>query len=319
MFQTSRRSRATLISLALVAGSCLTSHIACARQADGGKPTSPALKGPAVKDRKVPGVAPEFGTSVDGKRRFADRLSPEVFRKALAVLTADNAPADIGATDEQRVQFKRLVDGFEQQVREYRRKHASEFAELRKAAGELGEKPKGKNAKNNGAADEMSGPMEPNQAEQTQRESAKEKLRQLTEGAPKVESVYTQVWTSLSAPQQKAVDGKLNEFRAEQAKKREDAYVQQKTGKKVVDGSTSKNPMPAGEPGKVSPEMRERLMQFFAQLTPEEQEQLMSRLKERFKDRLANNTPSNGTNAKRQGKPAPNPESVNVPTPDDKK
>lgn len=340
---------ATLLSLVLAAGCCVSAAVGQTQQPT--KPAvaptaTPALKGPDVKDRNVPGVAPDFGMTVEGKRRFADRMPPEIFRKALGVLTAADAPADIRATDEQRETFRTSVEGFEQQVREYRKSHASEIAELRKAAGEIGpaggkERPNGKGSKDagggggGGSPNEMSGPGEAMKEltpdEQKQRDEARVKLRTLMEGAPKIEAVYTQVWASLSDPQKKAVETKLDEYKAEQAKNREEAYVRQRAAKKApqpVDGSTAKpsevapeRPVvrPNVERSKINPERRERLMRFFEQLSPEEQEQLLNRLEERFKDRVPGEKPGEPGKARRQPKPAPNPDEVKVPSPDEKK
>lgn len=320
--------RTTVLSLVAAAGCCLSPLSALARQ-PGATAPSPTLKGPEVKDRNVPGVSPDFGISVDGKRRFADRMPPEVFRKALAVLTAPDAPADIRATDAQREAIRTSVEGFEQQVREYRKSHAAEITQLRQAAGEIQAAGKGgaKAAKLN--QDEMTGPSDAKQelsaAELKQREEAKAKLRELMEGAPRVETVYTQVWTSLSEPQQKAVDAKLAEYKSEQAKKREDAYVQKRAASKktpAVDGSPTKPSdvrpsSPAAEMSKLTPELRERLIRFFEQLSPEERAQLMSRLEERLKDRAPAAKGEPGK-ARKQGKPAPNPDEVKVPAPTQK-
>ena len=39
---------------------------------------APALKGPEVKDRQVPGVSPDFGVPAEGRRRFAERSRAKV-------------------------------------------------------------------------------------------------------------------------------------------------------------------------------------------------------------------------------------------------
>jgi hypothetical protein len=201
------------------------------------------------------------------------------------------------------------------------------------------EKPKGKSPKDaGGGPDEMTGAgdsmKELTPAEQKKRDEARAQLRELMEGAPKIETVYTQVWTGLTEAQKTAVDAKLNEYKAEQTKKREDQYVRQRTAKKSpqpVDSPDAKPAEPTRETperpaarpgagsGRVTPERRERLMRIFEQLSPEEQEQLLSRLSERVKDRVPGNSPVAPGKGRPQNKPAPNPEDVKIPSPNETK
>lgn len=296
---------------------------------------SPVLKGPEVKDRDVPGVVGEFG-STNVARRFADRMPPEIFRKALGVLTAEDAPADLRATDDQRAQFKELVEDFEVRVREYRRSHGKEIAELRKLAGEIQGPRDAKKAEKKADADDSMQNM--SEGDQKKRDEAKAKLRELMEGAPKIDEVYTKVWAGLSEPQRKAVDAELEKFREEQAKQREEQYVKQRVKKSEAGGEAKKpaaesddmmmKPSPVDQrpverplASRLSPERRDRLMRILSQMTPEEQDQLIQRLEARIKDRVGAPSPGEGDKPKGQKKntkPAPNPDDVQVPEPDKK-
>jgi hypothetical protein len=331
MNPTGTRRRSSL--LALAAGLGLSFSGAFAQDA---KPASP-LKGPTVTDRNVPGSPEDFGMGAN--RRFGDRVPPEVFRRAIGVLTAEDAPADLRATPEQRAKFKEMVEGFEDSVRSYRKSHAKKIEELRKAAGDLrpGERP-GQRRQQPGRDDEMKAQAELTPEQQKAREEARAKLRELMAGAPKIEDVYTKVWTELSDPQRTAVQAELDKWREEQAKKREDDYVRrQMDKKKPVQRAAARpgaEPRPGADemmapkadarPGATGEERttenpriaarRERLMRIFSQLTPEEQEQLLQRLEERLRDRRGRTSPG----AEEQ-KPAADPDRVKVPKPDDDK
>ncbi|MGE3107088.1 MAG: hypothetical protein AB7G11_07270 [Phycisphaerales bacterium] len=296
----------------------------------------PALKGPEVKDRNVPGVVGDFGGG-NGQRRFAERMPPEVFRKALGVLTADDAPEAIRASDTQRELFKSQVEDFEKQVREYRREHGKEIGELRKLAGEL----PGRDARRPGDRAEKQDDMAPNMSpeDEKKRDEARAKLRQIMESAPKIEDVYTKVWAGLNEAQRHAVDAEVAKFREQQAKQREDQYVRQRV-KRAEQEDQAKRPAGAGDeemmkpgeaakPGdratdraperalsRLTPERRERLLRVLGQMTPEELDQLIERLEARLKERGAARPEAKPL---RNRKPAPNPDDVQVPEPTDVK
>ncbi len=291
----------------------------------------PALRGPEVKDREVPGFAADFGAP-DQRRRFMDRIPPEVYRQALAVLTADDAPADVRASAEQETRIKGMTADFEAEVRAYREAHKDEFAELRKQGGgppREGRRPGAGNPNEIPPlrADEMMSPEQ--KAERQRSEGARTKLRELMEGAPKPEALYTRIWAELSEPQKKAVQAKLDEFKADQAKRREEQYVRQRTAKKGEpgkeagnkDGQTMSPPPPPGErPGlaRISPERHDRLMRMFERLTPEEQDQLLERLEQRVRDAGGPDRPIDGLRRARP-KPAPDIDKIKVPDPEETK
>ncbi len=313
--------------------------------------SQPALKGPAVKDRDVPGVVGEFG-SAGGQRRQAERLPAEAFRKALSVLTAADAAEAIRASDEQRAEFKTLVEEFESRVKEYRRANGKQIAELRKLGGEQvgakdAKRPKGEQGN---AGDTMQSMSE---ADQKARDEARAKLRELMEGAPKIEDVYTKVWAGLNESQRAAVDAEIATFREQQAKQREEQYVRQRVGKQnepkgadAKPGAATDTKKPAGDgdddmmkpsgvetakkeggasklaerplASRMSPERRERLMRILSQMTPEEQDQLLERLESRIKERVGGKGSAAAERAGKNVKPAPKPEEVNVPSSEEK-
>jgi hypothetical protein len=185
----------------------------------------------------------------------------------------------------------------------------------------------------------------------------RERLRELASGAPQFDQVYTKIWSELRPEQQKAVDARLNEFRDRQAREREDDYVQKRLGQKrgepggqnpppprrrpadgarVGPGGAEMAPPPPGAgPRGPSPrepregdrvgnaDRRERFLRMFEQMTPQEQEQLLSRLEARARDqggRPQGQPPMQRRPGKRpdrpqRGEPRPAPDMQDMPTP----
>jgi hypothetical protein len=336
--------RSTRRCTRLVLAATLALCAGLAQAQDTKKDKDQPLKGPAVTDRNVPGAAPDFGMGAN--RRFGERVPPEVFRRALGVLTSDDAPADIRATPEQREKFKEMVDNFESAVRKFRQENAKELAELRKAAGEQpgrgrdADRPRRPRAQREKSMSDMSETENLTPEQQKVRDNARAKLRELQAAAPKIEDVYTKVWAELAAPQRDAVQSELDKWREGQSERRMDEYVKRQGARKNPaparpnaqrppgqdqemmapaadkpaaqdrrpDAPTDENPRAAAR--------RERLLRLFAQLTPEEQQQLLQRLEERFQSRRRGADRPNRSDPK----PEADPDRVNVPKPEpDKK
>lgn len=301
-----RQGRGLALALACVLSVGLTSAWGDVAQPPTGEQPAPALKGPRVRERHVAGG--EFGGG--DKRRMVDRLPPQVYREGLGVLTSPDAPEEIRATAEQRERVKALIEGHEAAVKEYRAQHREEFAAMEKTARARRQK---------AAEGEMMPPPENDPA----MEEVRVRRRELMEGAPKIEGVYEKIWAMLTPAQQKAVEAKLQEFRDEQARKREEMYVRQRMSDrkdvgaaKDVKARDAKDGAPAAkgaEPGApvrpraAAAERRERLIKMFERLTPEEQEALLARLEQRMAERRE---------PERKDKPRPDPEQVKVPKPD---
>ena len=291
--------------------------------------TPPVLKGPAVNDRNVPGSTPDFGMDPAGNGRRAERVPPEVFRRALGVLTAEDAPAEIRATPEQRARIKEFVEGFEQSVRRFRRENANAIESLREAAGEPARNaPRRENDRRSRPNESRMDALSPEQ--QKAREDARVRLRELMAAAPKLEDVYTKAWAQLSDARKDAVEERLDEWRAVRAKEREEAYVKRRTSQRPPSPPPARRARGAARPDSDDPMVtrptegappesprtsrdarRERLVRLFNQLSPEEQEQLLQRLEARFNGRRNNAAPDRAI-----PKPPPDPERVKVPSPE---
>lgn len=286
------------------------------------QPQRDPLRGPQVRDRNVPGVSGSFGEPGEKRRSMAERIPERVFQQAMQTIMSDDAPGAIRVSDDQRSRYESWMQEHAKSIREYQRSHSKEIAELRQLAGERagggggGKRPGqgGPDAKRPQPDDSMQDGMKPN-ADAKEAISARERLQTLMAGAPKVENLYTRIWTDLRPEQQRAVDAKIDAFRAQQAQQREESYVKQRMKKDGApdqpaarpadqkpgpDGQTPRrrpnaaNPdnAPQGEPqrpanrpnAQIDPQRRDRLMRILSRMTPEQQDQLLDRLEERLKN-----------------------------------
>lgn len=324
----------------------LTASAALAQSKPGGdKPLEPVLKGPEVKDRDVPGVAGAFGT---GARRMAERIPPEVLREALGVLLGEDVAPDLRASEEQATRIRAIGEEFRAAQRAYMAEHRAELIELRREANltgrgaqeidraigraRPGDAPRERSRQRDTEPTmEQEGSMPMDSAAQEKQDAARQRLRTIMEGAPRVEDFYTRIWESLTEPQRKAVDGKLDEWRAAEDKRREEAYVRQRMqdreraaaaagpdaarraqpqrDRRMPEREMQEEPMaekgmPAGDqpgarprterPNPASAQRRERLMRLFERLTPEQQENLLERLEGAVRDGAMANPPARG-------------------------
>ncbi len=139
--------------------------------------------------------------------------------------------------------------------------------------------------------------------------AARQRLREIMAGSPRIEDYMTRVWETLSVAQREAVDAKLNEYRERETKKREEAYVRQRVTERQPDG-------PPGRPAAANAERRERLMQLFERLSPEQQEVLLERLESAARDGGFAPGRQRGQRAQPStDKPAPGMDEVDVPKP----
>lgn len=321
---------AALTVLACVGG-------AMAQGADKQPGPRPALRGPEVKDREVPGVREAFAEGEQGKFMRGERMPMPVFLEALKVLNAEDAPATIRATPKQEETVRAMVEKFNQDRREYMQAHQAEMRQMRQAGGP-GRRPGANGPDGQPGMDEMNPPGAPPAGEngagdqRARRQANAEKMRELEQGAPKVEDLYTKVWEELTDTQRKAVDARLDVWRQERSKEREDNYVRQKLGKKGVENAPAARPgepMPPGAPGAgeqarrpladdaTRAERRQRLMRMFEQLPAEEQDRILERLEQRIKDGtpLAPGRPGAPGRGAGAPKPAPGVDRVRVPDP----
>lgn len=242
----------------------------------------PALQGPKVTDRNVPGVDGRFSEEgrQNSKRMAVDRLPPRVFRDALDVVLSSDAPANLRVADDKREAIETMISDFEQEARAFGQQNRAKIQELRKKAGEF-DRPK-RPAQPAEGAEAGTKPEGGGEAI-----AARQELRTLMASAPKVEDIQTKIWAELSVEQQKAVDAKLQEYRDKASEMRQDQYVKQKLGSKAAGAAQAEAAAKSGQAGRgagnqtISPERRERLMKLLSSMTPEQQDELIRRLEAR--------------------------------------
>jgi hypothetical protein len=282
------------------------------------------------------------------RRRSADKIPPRVFRDALQqTVMADDAPDGVRATPEQQVRIKDLVREQEAAVRAYMQQHRDELAALREKGVNIPGKPgqdvpgrerggkKGQRA-GGAASTDTDDPMSdmrdqkrnptadaPSRGKDTNEpalQAARERARELMQNAPQFEEVYAKIWAELSEPQKAALDAELDRFRARQAEQREEAYVRQRVGERQAGREQVQAAPRAVAPGEG--ERRERMMRIWDRMTPEQQEQLLTRIEQRMAgERTPGDKPGNRPGDKpgpvRRGQPKPPPAMEDVNVPDD--
>jgi hypothetical protein len=263
---------------------------------------APPLGGPAVKERKIPGVQSSFGGGAkpgkDGRG-----IPPEVLQKAIGTLDQEQTPADARLTDAQRDRIKELSDEFKDAVEAYRTEHRSEVEEVRRVLGRRGdrrERPKAKGPEGDqGMAPE---PVSPEQADRIA--AARAKLADLRANAPNPQDLQTRIWNELTESQRAIVQSELGKWMTEREQDKAREFVRQRL---------SKNGPGRGFPGddQLPPKLRERL----ARLSPEERERALQRLRERLREEGARRR---GSSQPPEPPPAPPPmDEVPVPPPGD--
>jgi hypothetical protein len=291
---------------------------------------------------------------------MAERIPPEVLREALGVLVGEDVPEAIRAMPEQEQQFRSVAERLRAATREYMAKHREELIELRKDANLSGrgaqeidraigrrpgearrERARGADETDAAAADPMMG-----EVSEAKQEAARQRLREIMAGAPKIEDAMTRVWEGLSEAQREAVDAKLNEYREREAKRREEMYVRQRVDSRQPEGASARPGAgrPSGDdmmmqqgegaapgerarparpeqpvrPNAANAQRRERLMRLFDRLSPEQQEMLLERLEGAARDGALGPARQRGQRqAPSTDKPAPGMDEVDVPQPEE--
>ncbi|MGD9690594.1 MAG: hypothetical protein AB7K52_12990 [Phycisphaerales bacterium] len=274
------------------------------------------LKGPSVQDREVPGTVGQFaGTPESGKFRPRE-VRPQVFMEALMSALGPDAPESIRASDQQREQLRALSGEFRKRVQAYMAEHRADFEKLgTDARRNRRDKDAGKNEdRMNDAERESDRPSEETIA----------RAKALRDGMPSASDLYTKVWEVLSAEQRAAVEARLEALHHEKAVQEGRDYVKRRIQKnQPVQGQA---PGLSKERGKFAPgrakgeqendaairerlpaELRERLLRAFERLSPEERENLLNRLEQRFREREGRSddaAPARRDRPKQREKPA---------------
>jgi hypothetical protein len=243
------------------------------------------MAGPKVEDKSLPGNGGKFGEG-QGERR--ERPIPHrLFLRAVMELGKESSPVETRLSDEQRGQIKGLNEAFVSDLKAYAAEHKEEIKELRpmleprergrldrlaNAERELEDRREmeqgqprdargGGRGRWRGPEGERGGEDKEPAAIGTEQErtQARERVRELMEGAPRPEDVQSDIFAVLTDAQREAVKKNLDKARE------------------------SMRGGPMGGEGFDREAMRERLKN----MSPEEREQFREQMRERFQERRA--------------------------------
>lgn len=280
-------------TLAAVAGLAMTGL------AWGQPPADRPLAGPPVKQDRPAGLGGQFSDGKgDRKGPMTERVPMRLYSQAVERLRAEDAPADLRLSREQEQEIRQIEMNFRNVMQEHVRRARVEGGAQVKPLPPTGEVDK----------DQM--------AAENQR--ARARNQEFMRNAPDPTDAQVRIYAVLNPAQQKFVEGEVAKVQAELEKRRTEEYMQRQLQKKKGEGQ----PAPAIAPGPIAgaPEGRERMRRLaerLQQLSPEEREQLLSRIEAEL-DRRGIGAGDGGR--KRPGggdnKPAPKVDDVKVPAPE---
>ncbi len=172
---------------------------------------APALGGPKVEDRAVPGVqGAGFGTEAKDRKDRTLELPHQVWIKTLRETIGESAPVDLRATSDQEKQIKELNSAFQAEQRKFMEAHRDEFKGMggRGGPGGPGAGPGGAGG---GAPDQPMDADAKDGAKQADRQAMRERLNELRQQGPKAGDVQTKVFALLTPAQQAAFTTNLEE------------------------------------------------------------------------------------------------------------
>ncbi len=220
-----------------------------------------ALSGPKVRDNSVQGERRTLTGKGDPKLERAGRLQPRMFERALGVLRADDAPADLKLNAEQDEKIRDIREDFHAQMKSYIEEHKAEIQDLRAKlpprergrvdefmrvgqgpGGPEGDRPqrgRGEQGKGEGQGpgkskggekgkgrpdmppprnEEMMDEDAP-MVDEAGAESARTRLKELLDGAPKPADAHARVMAVLNDAQRTAVNAEVERLQKEAAER----------------------------------------------------------------------------------------------------
>lgn len=338
------------VTVAAVAGAFVGAASAQDGGREGGQaePPRPLLSGPEVEAKGPPGVVEGFGEGAPGRMMGAEVVPPRVLNRILEGMLSPDAPEEVRLSAEQRETVQALRDAFEEERRAYMQEHADELRELRRRGnvgepesdrprgpaarrGPEGERPRGEGRPRRGPAPERDGmerdgrPRDGMETDRPDREptpeqnAARQRLREVMSGAPGAERLYADVWQVLTEAQQEHVEAQVSRFRDQMAERRREQYIEREMrdmrGRREGEGRPGADRAAPGQrrPMADTGARRERLIEIFNSMSPEEQVQLIDRLERAMADRSAERRGVRGP----AEKPAPGVDGVRVPPPEE--
>ncbi len=230
------------LALLLIAGSAM------AQPPAGGPP----LRGPDATNNRPPVGDQGFdGAPIERQKRWmGDRGIPmPEYVAVIEGLKQESTPANLRLSAEQEKQVKTIAEGF----------RAETLAFRDKVRGQRGEG------------------MEP-PADKSERDATRSRMEEMRAQAPKPADAQTKMWAVLSPEQQKFLQPELDRVKADVESRRMDQVGEQRQRRRGPGGEGSPNG--PGGPGAFGAggERGMRLMQRLRALSPEQREQVLSKL-----------------------------------------
>lgn len=271
--------KAKFFALALLVAS--GAPVAFAEPASG----EPVLQGPKVTDGGVPGTRRNFGDgqSGDPKQRLADRPVPQrEFMRAIGALRDDKTPENLRLTDDQQAKIKSINQEFEQSMSEFRQAHKGEFEEMRGQFGDRGRPPRPPQGKADADGEPMMPPPDaPKPPEgKAPNEAARQKFEELRAQAPNPKDAQAKIFAVLSDEQKPLVQERLETIKKDMAERGLEGRAREEVRRRLQKQNGPDGAQRKFDPENLPPQLKERL----ANMTPEEREQAMQKIRERFQN-----------------------------------
>lgn len=253
--------------------------------------SEPVLQGPKVNDGGVPGTRRNFGDgqSSDLKQRLADRPIPQMeFMRAIGALRDEKTPENLRLTDDQQTKIKAINQEFEQSMREFRQAHKGEFEEMRGEFGDRGRPQRGP-GKPDADGEPMTPPPDAKRPPEGKapNEAARQKFEELRAQAPNPKDVQAKIFAVLTDEQKPLVKERLETIKKDMAERGLEGRAREEVRRRLQKQNGPDGAQRKFDPENLPPQVKERL----ANMTPEEREQAMQKIRERFQNGPRGNGP----------------------------
>lgn len=293
------------LAAVVLAGACT-----CARAQ-----TEPLLSGPKVEEARLPGIEETLtGAGPQLPGMSAGGVPNTVFRRAIEALGGEDVPDVLRLTAAQGAEIAALQRAHAVALRGYLAEHQDEIAELRRAARRAGPEgradrrvsrpsggadrsppsdvgAKGRTGRNREAMDGVMGEAgETMGGLEVDPQELRRRIQAIRRGGPQDLDVQTRIWSVLTEGQQAEVGKRIEAYRAEEEKRRQQRYMQRFLSSRAESGGGSGDE--SGGEIDLSPELAlferglpARLRERLGNLEPEQRVRLLKRLQERASDR----------------------------------
>jgi len=238
--------------------------------------SEPVLQGPKVVDGGVPGTRRPFGDGQggDNKQRLADRPMPQMeFMRAIGALRDEKTPESARLTEDQQAKIKAINQEFEQSMRAFREEHKGEFEEMRGNFGDRGRPPRGGGKPAPDADGDQMAPPPPPPPDA----AARQRFEELRAQAPSPKDAQAKIFAVLTDEQKPIVQERLETIKKTMAERGMEGKAREEVRRRIQKQNGPDGAQRKFDPANLPPKVQERL----ANMTPEEREQAIQRMRDR--------------------------------------